>query len=144
MTWYADLSQCDYFGADAASFLRSVGWLESGRPYSQGQVETEVYHRLVELCKEPWQPVVCMGPHNCDLCRYESAAMSTKNLIIPGDGFLYVAPEGIVHYMNVHEYAPPEEFCLAVLACPSMQTMEYRKALLANGGRVLMKASPNT
>jgi hypothetical protein len=36
--------------------------------------------------------------------------------------------------MNAHHYRPPEAFCRAVLACPPMRTMAYRRALLAAGG----------
>jgi hypothetical protein len=85
--------------------------------------------------------VVASGSHTCDLCMYEGEAKSASNLFIPGDGFLFVCPELIVHYMNAHAYAPPQKFCQAVLACPPMRSVEYLKAVLANGGRILVQAS---
>jgi hypothetical protein len=67
-------------------------------------------------------------------CRHSTAA---RCLFIPGNGRIYVCPELIVHYMNAHGYAPPAEFCDAVLACPPMRSQQYFKELLANGGRRL-------
>jgi hypothetical protein len=46
------------------------------------------------------------------------------NSFVPGDGFLYVFPNLITHYMRVHAYAPPAEFCEAVLRCPPVDTPE--------------------
>lgn len=52
-----------------------------------------------------------------------------------GEGFLYVCPELILHYIAVLWYLPPAEFCAAVMNCPPTRTMEYKRAYLANGGR---------
>src|ERR1041384_4201724 len=121
--------------------FRAVGWLESGKEFEVGNVDRGVYDKLVELAREPWQTVACAGVHSCDLCRYEPISHGVNNIFIPGKGLLYVCPELIVHYMNAHGYAPPAEFCDAVLLCPPMRSMEYLKAVLDNGGRALMKPS---
>jgi len=139
MTWYADLGPCDYFGPEHAEGLRAVGWLEGARPFTTGDVDEAVLRRLKELSKEPWSPGASVGSHGCDLCRFVPEAFGSSNLFIPGNGFLYGCPELVSHYMNAHGYAPPGEFCDAVLACPDMRTMEYRKAILANGAGSLMQ-----
>lgn len=139
MAWFNDLSPCDYFGAQYASSLTAVGWLENGKPYPVGPVDRQVYDRLVELRKELWQPMVAGGHHACNLCQFESEAKSVNNLFIPANGFILVCPELIVHYINAHRYVPPDLFCSAVLACPSMRSSDYRKAILANGGGPLAK-----
>jgi hypothetical protein len=139
VAWYADDSPCDYFGEDAATVLRAVGWLERGRPFSSGESSQDVYERLKRLAVDCWQPAVIAGPHGCDLCRFEPTASGVKNLFVPANGFLYVCPEPIVHYMNAHGYNPPSHFCQCVLDCPPMNSMAYRKAILANGGRVLIR-----
>jgi hypothetical protein len=135
MAWYEDLAPCSYFGDAATPSLKAVGWLERGQHFEIGTVDREVYERLVQLLRQPWGPGVFVGFHDCEFCQYEPAR-GIANLFIPGDGFLYVCPELITHYMNAHFYAPPQEFCHAVLACPPMRSMEYLKAVLANGGRV--------
>lgn len=139
MAWFADLSPCTYFGEEYASYLQSVGWLERGKPFATGEVAVEVFTRLVEYIKDPWQPLQLMGFHRCDLCLYDGGVASHKNVFIPADGIIFVCPEGIVHYMIAHWYQPPDVFCQAVLACPPMRSMDYLKALLASGARPWVK-----
>ncbi|AMV29564.1 hypothetical protein VT84_34535 [Gemmata sp. SH-PL17] len=67
--------------------------------------------------------------------------MGVSNLWLPGDGFLFVAPSLILHYMDAHEYSPPDEFQEAVRACPPMRSMAYLKALLKNGPKELFPAT---
>lgn len=127
--WIEDLSP--FAGSDR---LVAVGWLERGRQYAVGEVPPAVYKKLAVLLVEPWQPAVTAGVHRCEICLYDPEKAGTKNLFVPGDQRVYVAPELILHYMNAHRYRPPEEFCAAVTNCPSMGTPEYRRALLAAGG----------
>lgn len=135
MAWIEDLSPVTGYKAD---FL-AIGWLERGKPFATGPVDEAVYVRLVEMVKDPWRPRwITMGFHRCDLCLYEGTHSSRRELYIPADGFLFVCPELIVHYMNAHWYRPPDEFCRAVVTCPPMRSMPYLKALLANGGRGLV------
>jgi hypothetical protein len=68
---------------------------------------------------------------------------ATISGIIPGNGFLYICPQLIVHYMNAHGYLPPDDFCNAVLDCPEMRSVEYMKSVLANGGRKLLSEIGN-
>jgi hypothetical protein len=136
MAWYEDLSPCGYFGEEAGRVLRSVGWLEAGRPFQTGPTQRAVYDKLCALGKEPWDPVVFAGPHFCDLCQYGGPA-GVANVFIPGNGFLYVCPVLITHYMNAHHYRPPEAFCEDVRQCPTMRSMDYLRAVLGNGGRQL-------
>jgi hypothetical protein len=140
MAWFADLSPCLYFGEEYASFLRAVGWLERDHAFTAGTVDVLIYRRLRELAQSPWEPGVFLGHHGCQLCHYEPATYGTKNLFVPGDGVVYVCPELIAHYMNAHAYAPPPEFCKAVLACPEMSTKEYFKAMLNGGARSMVFA----
>ena len=137
--WFDDLSPCTYFPADAK--LLAVGWLERGNPYRTGTVDRRVYDALVEMRKNAWQPFVCAGVHECDLCSYKPDQCGSANMFIPADDTIYVCPELIVHYMNAHEYAPPDAFCRAVLACPPMRSMQYLKAIKVCGGARLLQPS---
>jgi len=51
------------------------------------------------------------------------------NLLVPGDDCIYAAPGAIGHYLDVHSYCPPDEFCEAVLHCPDCDSLQYRQAL---------------
>jgi hypothetical protein len=141
MAWFEDLTQCDYFGSHLADSLRAVGWLQRDRPYPTGAIDAEVFAKIADLARDPWQPSVAAGPHSCDLCLYEPEASCSANLFVPGDGSLYVCPTLITHYMNAHGYAPPPAFCRAILACPTMRSMPYMKSVLASGGRLLMRSA---
>ena len=152
MAWYEDLSPCDYFGKRYADRLPAVGWLTAGRPYAQGEVSCEVFGKLCELLQDPWEPTHFLGFHTCELCRftYGGAAIFVTederqlrvpascacNLFVPGDGFLYVSPTAIAHYISAHGYRPPDEYMDAVLRCPPMRSMEYTRAILEHGGDV--------
>lgn len=81
--------------------------------------------------------------HDCEFCLYDPP-MGYKNLFIPAVGVIYVCPELIAHYMNAHHYQPPEEFCQAVLNCPEMRSNSYSRAILANGGRELVRLGKRT
>jgi len=140
MTWYEDLSPCDWYGASAAKVLRAVGWLGEGRPFPTGDVDREVYERLSTIPPFPFPLPVCAGVHVCEVCRFEGEAADNGEHIIPGNGVLFIAPRMIRHYMNAHWYQPPQEFCRAVLECPGAETMDYKRAVLDNGGRALIAA----
>ena len=135
MAWYEDLSnfghspydEKNYFKVWHPSLLRAVGWLESGKTYSTGVIDAQILRRLSESCANAWEPCHFWGYHRCDLCGGEQGPLGVNNLFIPGDSFLYVSPELIIHYIEVHQYAPPAEFCAAVLACPSMGSAAYLK-----------------
>jgi hypothetical protein len=138
MAWFADMSPYGYFGAEFTDHLLAVGWLEHGHPFSNGAADPEIYARLVDLLKEPWEPGAFGGFHHCDLCLYEGPK-GKRNLFVPAGGVVFVCPELITHYMNAHAYRPPEEFRRAVMACPPMRSIHYLKALLA-GVRSLVQA----
>jgi hypothetical protein len=135
MAWFADLDRCSYFGARFASCLRAVGWLERGHEFATGQVDSAFAQRLGDLLKSPWAPIAFAGPHTCDLSENERPVRGANNLFVPGDRVIYVCPELIVHYISVHGYAPPVEFCSAVVSCPTMNSPEYFRRLSENADR---------
>ena len=141
MAYYADLAPCDYFGKPTNPLI-AVGWLEAGKPYPQDKLRDEVFQKIMQILSKAWQPMVFMGSHQCDLCpatvgvrfcslqRYGlSVSFGVGNLFVPGDHRVFVAPSMIVHYIDAHQYHPPEEFCRAVLNCPEMGSLPYFEAL---------------
>ncbi|HTN01487.1 hypothetical protein [Planctellipticum variicoloris] len=139
MTFYADLQPLDYFGKEHKSVLRAIGWLRGGQPFSTGDVEESLFERLKVLTSRALQIAAIPGIHQCDLCQFDGPGGS-RNLLIPGDGVIYAMPELAIHYIAAHWYQPPEEFQRAVLTCPDTDSMEYKRALLANGGRGMFAA----
>jgi hypothetical protein len=143
MAWYEDLAPWE------SARFRSVGWLSRDHPFDTGEVDAGFFGRLCELAQDPWAPAIRMGHHPCEFCRFSGGGYghfeghaipgrSSRELFIPGEGFLYVSPVSIAHYIDAHGYCPPAEFQRAVLQCPPMRSMEYLKRILANGGRGLI------
>ena len=128
-----------------------VGWRDLSQPFTRGQVATDFFSTLMRLLVDPWQPAVCAGRHPCPFCRFSGgpgrvrfdsteATVGNSNLFVPGNGVLYVAPSLIAHYVDAHEYRPPDEFVDAVNQCPPMRSMEYLRRLKAAGGMDLIRA----
>src|SRR5215467_760136 len=113
--------------------MRPVGWLSDKHPFPTGKVDRSVVRRLRQFraaSHSGWQPYLSLGSHTCELC---GDAKSHTHLFIPSDGLIYYAPEGIVHYIVDHRYAPPREFCEAVLTSPPPDSDEYFHMLAALG-----------
>ena len=136
MTAQRDLSPY-IFLRETSSHILAVGWLDQTIDFPKGATSSEVYSRLRMFAKAPWQPSVACGSHPCGLCQFEGEQSGTANLFIPFQGKIYVCPELITHYINAHYYQPPAEFCSAVMACPLMESMEYKRLLIACHGHVL-------
>lgn len=114
--------------------VRYVGWLSDKHPYPTGNVDPLIIGRLQQFqaaSRSGWQPFGFMGSHFCELC--DDKVSSWKNLFIPGKGFTYYVPEGIVHYITNHRYAPPLDFCEAVRTSPPPESDEYFQALSSLG-----------
>jgi hypothetical protein len=133
-----DLTPCTYLPVQAPGLL-AVGWLGRDSKFGQGPVGSDFFEKLQSLASNPWQPFASAGFHFCEVCQFTPPSFGA-NLFVPHDGLIYVAPAGILHYIAAHWYKPPGVFIEAVLQCPPMNSIEYKKALLANGGRPLVKA----
>lgn len=142
MAYFPDLSPCTYFGSERAEKLVAIGWLDEEHPYLRGQVNEPFLDKLFDLLGRPWAPMYFLGYADCPFCTLDSYGITYKdkkivvgalNLFVPGDGFLYAAPSMIAHYILTHNYAPPAEFCDAVLRCPPMRSPEYFDAIIQHG-----------
>lgn len=146
MPHFADLSANTCFG-QWEDVLVSIGWLDSTHGYARGAVPLEVFRALVRLLVDPWQPGVFAGRSPCSLCRFSggpgvfvfegsNVQLGSANLFVPSiDKKVFVAPSLVAHYIDAHAYMPPEEFQAAVVRCPPMGSLSYRKALLERGIR---------
>jgi hypothetical protein len=139
MTYFPELQECDYFKIEHGCRLVAIGWLEAGESFSTGSVEKNFFQKISGLLNDPWQPLATAGSHECSLCQFEGE-IGNKNILVPFDGRIYVAPELILHYVNCHHYKPPAVFVEAVMNCPDSRNMEYKKKLLNNGGRDLIRS----
>jgi hypothetical protein len=125
--FYPDLSNdCQ---VDSGPYVRSIGWLSCDHAFPTGTVSPEFLDALLRHIREPWQPVAAGGAHRCEFCSPRPDGRFTggsRNIWIPADGVVYVAPELVLHYIEAHGYLPPADFITAVLACPEQDSDAYR------------------
>ena len=85
-----------------------------------------------------------MGRQRCPLCRHTGGPaelsyggmkvrLGSANVFVPTEQYVFVAPTLVVHYIDAHEYAPPEVFQQAVLSCPQMKSRAYLAEMKARG-----------
>lgn len=150
MTWYSDLSPCDYFGTSEPHRLLAVGWLTEDKSFPQGQVAPEVLSKIERLAESALHIFVYRGFHICELCgplanenlvdadRRRVQSSSHLNIFVPCADKIFVAPQCLPHYIAAHGYCPPEEFCKAVLRCPEPGDTALAESLRSTGVPELM------
>lgn len=143
MTYFADLAQCGYFHASMSNLI-AVGWLDTNHAFPKGEVSAEVRGLLWSFASRTWQPRVYCGSHFCEFCPGNLTASicisGSTNLFVPSSSsLLYVAPELIAHYVDTHQYLPPEQFIDALTVCSRMSDAEYQEALVRVGAPLLLR-----
>lgn len=117
----------------AGPHIRAIGWLDAKHNFPTGKSSAAFIHelrQLAEKCDESsyllgWPHY--MGFHTCELCgNFRSAG----NLGVPAGELLFVTPEMITHYVEHHEYLPPQQFVDAVHESPIPGSTEYEEAVI--------------
>ena len=131
--YFADLSPYKHGTNCRATSVVNVGWLDGSMPYSRGAVPSGFAEQLRKwFVKARVRPM--RGIHECNFCRVHqwpplpldenpSIAVENQTLLlgnweiwIPGRSEkVYASPALIIHYVEKHEYSPPEEFIEAVM-----------------------------
>lgn len=149
MTFRRDGERLTQLGG-ARGPLVAVGWLSAGQPYPRGRAASTFLERFFAACLDPWTPGgVCAGAHRCELCvisggpRFvgkgtQRAEVGSSVIFVPAGRVVYVAPSLCLHYLDAHEYLPPDDFCSAVVECPPMRSIAYLK-LLRDAGLTVEK-----
>ncbi len=144
-----DLDLCRYYTGpfDADNWavpLRAVGWLTHPEPFTTGVASAEFtfkLKRIVEQVRSAYPHFGFRGVQVCSLCvavgqKSPGPVWSQENIFIPGSGVVYIAPAGIVHYVEMHQYLPPSEFVESVLSCPDPSAKEYYEAIRASNAGI--------
>ncbi|HEV3440872.1 MAG TPA: hypothetical protein VG122_26190 [Gemmata sp.] len=113
----------------AGEHVRAVGWLHPDHPFSTGPVPIAFLSRLKLFVSMSGESAKALffggfgGFHTCEFC---GRAHGSANFGVPADSLLYVAPEMIVHYIEQHDYQPPDQFVNAVMRSPLPDSEEYQ------------------
>lgn len=140
--YYKDLDYCGYFdhhiekyqyGFDKSKIL-AVGWIDYDKEpkfrdrkisFEIGKADIDFLDKLKSVIKKADNYVDYMGWHTCVLCKNNSEKCSLYGQIfLPYKGKIYVAPKGIVHYIEEHDYLPPNIFIEAIMNCDSILSGE--------------------
>ena len=146
MTYFPELALIKYWSplhhGDWDCPAYSVGWLESGEAYPMGTVSVQgFWDKLRYLSSSMLESIASHGSfrglHSCSLCENDGKFAgearldgSHANIFVPGADCVYIAPGRVDHYIEVHNYLPPEEFVTAVMDCPDPTSPDYRAALI--------------
>src|SRR5687767_4640490 len=91
----------------------AVGWLPPEHSVPRGQATPEFLRRITEFARRWIDSVdalglgIAMGFHTCEFCR---DAHASGTFAVPAGDRIFYAPEMIAHYVERHEYAPPQAF----------------------------------
>ena len=142
-----DLSTNGYVAAGSA--LRAVGWLEQGHTFQTGRSSAAFTKALHSHLTNSFGVWAFIGSHQCSLCPADEGAhgrlqvsadgqsyvqhvlskatapYGNGELYIPTNELCYVSPVLIAHYVEAHNYSPPQEFSAALLMCPPQHSTEY-------------------
>jgi hypothetical protein len=129
---YKDLSNYDYWYSDDSGNLKNIGWLENNKSFTQGNVSFEFIGKLKKLFfgSDSYSTDTngMRGPaHCCNLCDKNGITISFNGktetlglceIWVPGKNseLIYISPSMIIHYIEVHNYRPPEAFIDAVMS----------------------------
>lgn len=121
--WFEDLTQCNYF----ANFFPSmaVGWLKNGKPYTTGETSKEIVEKIYEFNKTSGMYYRFCGYHVCDFCDYVNIELGATTILIVYEDKVYACPALIIHYIEAHQYCPPNEFIQAVQNYDHEKALEY-------------------
>jgi hypothetical protein len=128
--FFADLTPYEYGYEMPRSNILNVGWLARGHVFPVGEVPKALIDALRRLVTSPEN--LYRGYHSCEFCPDPPVVVSSTGLRVsspPGEtmgngeirvagarGKIYVAPVLVAHYVQVHNYVPPERFIRAVMA----------------------------
>lgn len=142
MAYYPDLSAYGYAVERAISHVQNVGWLDAAHDFPRGSVAAPLVAKLRYLAVH--RTVQQMrGFHYCQFCTQEEVAaehdgattlLGSAEIWIPAlDGRgCYASPDLIVHYVEQHEYRPPDAY-LDALDALDVATWDPEPAAAAGG-----------
>jgi hypothetical protein len=128
--FFADLTPYEYGYEERRSSILNVGWLGRGHAFPVGAVPDDFVDALRRLIASPVN--LYRGYHTCEFCPDPPVVVDSEGRRVTGppgetmgngeirvsgsEGEVYVAPVLVAHYVQVHNYLPPEGFIRAVLS----------------------------
>lgn len=133
--YYEDLTPFRYDKFRDESFVTSgalnIGWLDSGHEFHRGLLDEKIINKLKKITFDQQPIKLTRGYQTCPFCtsfneelgidmpvsaQWEGREklLGSGILVLKGDSVTYVFPDLLIHYIEAHDYHPPEEFLDAV------------------------------
>ena len=123
--YFEDLSKYNFFFKDSEEI--NIGWLDSGHDFEKKAPLQEFVEKLKAY--KDHTTMQTRGWHQCPFCT-DKATSSNEIRVVGKDGKIYASPTLVIHYVEKHNYSPPQEFVDAVLNGPEPGSDEYEEVLL--------------
>jgi hypothetical protein len=104
--------------------VKNVGWLNLASSIPLGGVSVEMLSKLKEIVTGNgiFNPIVepiresplCQTCGDLDLRNAKGQRLANSELWIPAGETIYASPIAILHYIEVHNYRPPNEYIEAI------------------------------
>lgn len=125
MTTFDDLTEYSHMVEPYAfSKVLNVGWIDPRGSFPTGVVSNAVKEALLNLAFGQFAAKAVVEPNRalpvCPVCRdvvkieLGGKMLTDSELWVPGKGKTYASPILIIHYIEAHNYLPPQEFLDAV------------------------------
>lgn len=127
----ADLEMYQFKTPFVLPNVRMVGWLDSHHSFNKGSVPKGFSDKLLQIIDTQTSSFdlhvnVIRGTHDCNFCNEEiwlnnhlerrlRRPLGMSELWVPNSGGWFASPTLIYHYVERHEYLPPEDYVNAVL-----------------------------
>jgi hypothetical protein len=122
--YFSDLTPYEYYLPSKLSNVLNIGWLDSAHEYPKSKASAVFVEKLTRILNagDRFNARVnqIRGVHPCNLCSqriFNNPFIGSCELWLPakaGD-VTYAAPSMIIHYIEDHDYCPPQEFVESVL-----------------------------
>jgi hypothetical protein len=128
MAYYPDLSGYEYHRSGFRVGTRNVGWLSADHSFDIAPPREGLLDALWACCRISVAQM--RGGHDCDMCpdgehagnaerNGEKLLLGNSEIRVFSDAdVVYAAPTLIYHYVERHQYSPPDDFVRALLRGP--------------------------
>lgn len=125
--YFPDMSFYSYFLLRPLGSVRNIGWLGRGQQYSRGRVSSGLLDKLKLIIMSEgavdFHVNRVMSAHECVVagCRdlfVGDVGLGFSEIWIPGveKGAYFASPSLILHYIEEHDYCPPQMYSETVMA----------------------------
>lgn len=140
--YFEDLTAYRYCLPYELPGVRNVGWLDAAHTYAKGRLSEGVISKLRKIiCTRSVDTDthvnVIRGTHACAICGEERVELlcgggrmilGMSEIWIPASRGYFASPSMVLHYIERHEYLPPQEYVDAVVGLDFHQRFNAQEA----------------